>query len=171
MDRNKRIISAAIVFAVAVAIVAVYAYYSYAVVHQDMRASGAGSLNEYFNTSAIRIVYGENTLQGNAYIAASPQQQYQGYMNSTSIGNCSGKGNCIGMLFVFQNQSEECFWMKNTIIPLRQLWIDQNGIVEYAYNASPYSTKTVCAQGEYVLETQLDIPIGAYVFLQANGTK
>ncbi len=138
MDKGKRAISALILFAIL--LLAICAYYL--IDYNSLHAVGSAFLNTHFNTSAIEIAYRANDIRGNAYLATSLQQQYQGYMNSTTIGNCSGEGNCIGMLFVFKNQSEECFWMKNTIIPLRQLWISQNGIITYAYNATPYSSRS-----------------------------
>ncbi|MGC8647940.1 MAG: DUF192 domain-containing protein [Candidatus Micrarchaeia archaeon] len=164
MGKGKLLVTM-IVFAIAIIAVIVYISYMHGIGYRNTYGAPAESPNGHFNTSPINISYEGNTLHGNVYIATSLQQLYRGYMNSTSIGNCSGEGDCIGMLFIFENQSEECFWMKNTIIPLRQLWISQNGIVTYAYNASPYSTKTVCAVGRYVLETQLDIPVGANVSL------
>jgi uncharacterized protein len=45
-----------------------------------------------------------------------------------------------GMLFVFRNDAEHSFWMKNTLIPLDMLFIDHGGqIVELVQNAEPKS--------------------------------
>lgn len=88
----------------------------------------------------------------NVYIAANAALQEQGYMNSSSIGSCGGLGNCAGMLFLFRNYSTECFWMKNTIMALKQSWI-ANGTVNYTYIGTPYSTAIICSPGNMVLET------------------
>ena len=43
-----------------------------------------------------------------------------------------------GMLFVFENVSEHNFWMKNTLIPLDIIWIDENNkVVFIKENAQP----------------------------------
>lgn len=63
----------------------------------------------------------------NVYLAITPEQQEKGLMNVTSIGDCNGSGNCLGMLFVNAG-NPECFWMKDTIIPLKQYWISGNEI-------------------------------------------
>ncbi len=63
----------------------------------------------------------------------------------------------IGMLFVFPNDTQQCFWMANTEIPLQQLWIN-NGTVNYAYNATPYSTLSICYTGKEVLEIATQLP-------------
>lgn len=95
-----------------------------------------------------------------AYVATTPTEQQQGYMNATSIGDCKGYPSsydtpCIGMIFEFTNNSNECFWMKNTKLPLKQAWIS-NSVVTYIYNATPYSTAAICHTGEQVLETAIN---------------
>lgn len=98
---------------------------------------------------------------GTVYLAITPQQQQQGLMNQTGMGDCNGIGsNCIGMLFVFQSSSDQCFWMENTPIKLRQLWFNSNRTAVFVYNATPYARYVECYLGSYVLETQ-DKRIGA----------
>lgn len=43
-----------------------------------------------------------------------------------------------GMIFLFEQSGLYSFWMKNTIIPLDILWLDQSGrIVSIAHSAQP----------------------------------
>ncbi len=65
-----------------------------------------------------------------------------------------------GMLFVYTSEQPLCFWMENTEIPLKQVWINAAGSVVAVYNATPYSTNSVCSNGEYVLETLPNSSIG-----------
>ncbi len=87
----------------------------------------------------------------NVYLAITPEQQEKGLMNVTSIGDCDGSGNCLGMLFVNAG-NPECFWMKDTIIPLKQYWISGNEI-SHVWTGVPESTQVVCSGGNDVLET------------------
>ncbi|MGC9099521.1 MAG: DUF192 domain-containing protein [Candidatus Micrarchaeia archaeon] len=99
----------------------------------------------------------------NAYIALTPLQQGQGYMYQHSIGNCNGRGNCIGMLFPMNSTQNICMWMHNTPIPLHQYWIENNRIV-YAYNGLPFSNAVICHLGNAVLETNESIPLNSSVY-------
>jgi len=102
-------------------------------------------------------------LKGFAYVAVTPDQQNQGFQNVTNFGNCNGfasNGNrCIGMIFSFAEFGIHCFWMHNTMIPLEQVWISQNGTVTSIYKASPESDNSVCQEGQYVLETNSSSPL------------
>lgn len=45
-----------------------------------------------------------------------------------------------GMLFVFDMPSKQCFWMKDTLIPLDMLWFDANyQLIHIAENVKPES--------------------------------
>jgi len=64
--------------------------------------------------------------------AATPQQQAQGLMFRESLSKNSG------MLFLFPDQKPRSFWMKNTLIPLDLVWIDESKtIVGVTENAVP----------------------------------
>lgn len=52
-------------------------------------------------------------------------ERERGLMFRESLGNNSG------MLFVFRASGKYGFWMKNTLIPLDILWIDENKTVVY----------------------------------------
>jgi len=67
-------------------------------------------------------------------MATSWPQQQTGLMFRRSLAPNAG------MLFDFVNESNQSFWMKNTLIPLDLLFIKANGtIVRIASNAKPLS--------------------------------
>lgn len=66
-----------------------------------------------------------NDLIIDAELAYTPSQREIGLMNRTVLDEYSG------MLFVFDREEPQSFWMKNTLIPLELLFIDKdNTIVE-----------------------------------------
>ena len=69
--------------------------------------------------------------------------------------------NC-GMLFVYDENGERSFLMKNTLIPLKIIFIDENFIVTDVENAEPCKTD-VCdnynGYGKYVLEVNPEIEV------------
>lgn len=102
-----------------------------------------------FSVESIRI----GNLRGNVYVASSTSEQIQGFQNVTSFGDCNGRGNCIGMIFVWTSSQNLCFWMHDTKIPLEQAWIASNGTVVAVYDAPAMNDNSVCHFASYVLET------------------
>jgi uncharacterized membrane protein (UPF0127 family) len=59
-----------------------------------------------------------------------------------------------GMLFVFDRPGEQCFWMKNTLIPLTAAFVADDGSIVNLANMQPLSTESHCSKQpvRYVLE-------------------
>lgn len=64
-------------------------------------------------------------------IADSEAEREQGLMERTSLGENDG------MLFIFENEGQFSFWMKNTLIPLDIIFIDKNHKVLNIQHAVP----------------------------------
>ena len=89
-------------------------------------------------------------------LATTDQQRQIGYMNRESI--CSR----CGMLFVFEKSQPLSFWMKNTLVPLKITFIDENGVVINSEIGQPKVTSPAVNSlrpAKYVLEVPIDSPI------------
>lgn len=66
-----------------------------------------------------------------------------------------------GMLFLFEESTQQGFWMKNTYIPLDIMFVDENNVITTIHqNTTPMSEKTLYSKGnaKYVVEV-----VGGYV--------
>jgi uncharacterized membrane protein (UPF0127 family) len=82
-------------------------------------------------------------------IADDPYQRETGLMYRKSLGENRG------MLFIFENEAQRGFYMKNTHIPLDLIFLDANfRIVSISKNATPQSLQTIPSNepAQYVLE-------------------
>jgi len=82
-------------------------------------------------------------------VAATPAERERGLMYRSSLAD--GRG----MLFVFDEDRNHSFWMKNTLIPLDMLFIARDGtVVGIHANATPLSTANIAVgkPSRYVLE-------------------
>jgi hypothetical protein len=61
-----------------------------------------------------------------------------------------------GMLFVFQDKSTQCFWMRNTLIPLSIAFIDDDGSILNIADMQPKSEDSHCSAKpiRYALEME-----------------
>lgn len=68
-------------------------------------------------------------------IAATQSERQYGLMNRKSLDSDRG------MLFIFENEGNHNFWMKNTFIPLDIIWINSSQNIVYIHrNAQPCSS-------------------------------
>lgn len=83
-----------------------------------------------------------------AEVARTPQQQQIGMMMRTDMATHEG------MLFVFEEASARCFWMKNTLLPLSIAFIEDNGTVVNIAEMKPRSEASHCSDKpvRYALE-------------------
>jgi uncharacterized membrane protein (UPF0127 family) len=63
----------------------------------------------------------------------------------------------VGMVFLFPTNSTYCFWMKNTKIPLKIVWVAGTSPTTWSYGR-PLDTTHICGFGDKVLELMPDFP-------------
>ena len=59
-----------------------------------------------------------------------------------------------GMLFVFEQPAAQCFWMKNTLLPLTAAFVADDGTVVNLVDMKPQTTDSHCSEKpvRFVLE-------------------
>ena len=110
-------------------------------------------------------------------LSLTAKQQIQGLMNRTSMPEEAG------MLFIFNQEKERGFWMKNTLIPLDMIFIKKNGVIHKVHsNAKPNDLTSIKSDGPVIavleinggLSQQLGIDAGDIVhhpFFQQSDTQ
>jgi uncharacterized membrane protein (UPF0127 family) len=94
----------------------------------------------------IRLNAGIHNIQ--AMVAQTPDQRATGLMfRSTMASN-------EGMLFVFEAPAKQCFWMKNTLLPLSAAFVSDNGTIVNIEDMKPHALDSHCSAQpvRYVLE-------------------
>jgi uncharacterized membrane protein (UPF0127 family) len=83
-----------------------------------------------------------------AQVALTPQQRQIGLMHRKDMPQPEG------MLFVFEEPSVQCFWMKNTLLPLTAAFVADDGTIVNLVDMKPQSTDSHCSTKpvRYVLE-------------------
>jgi hypothetical protein len=85
----------------------------------------------------IRLSSGMHVLQ--VQVAQTPDQHATGLMFRTTMGTNEG------MLFIFDQPREQCFWMKNTLLPLSVAFIDDGGTVVNIDDMKPQTLESHCS--------------------------
>lgn len=102
--------------------------------------------------TAVELRGDFGTARFNVEIADDPAERAQGLMNRPSMPASSG------MLFLYEAPQRAGFWMKNTLIPLDMIFLDETGTVTRVHeNAVPLD------------ETTIDGGDGVLAVLEING--
>jgi uncharacterized membrane protein (UPF0127 family) len=99
-------------------------------------------------TNLPRVKLSAGMHQIDAQLAQTPEQRTIGLMFRKAMPQHEG------MLFVFEQPSQQCFWMKNTLLPLSAAFIDDKGTVVNVEEMKPQTLESHCSAKpvRYVLE-------------------
>ncbi len=101
---------------------------------------------------SITIFTGGGPVKIRAEFARTPEELQKGLMNRTSLPKDSG------MLFIFPDETNRSFWMKNTLIPLDVIFISSKGRINEMTTLNPCQETEICQSynsktpAQYVLE-------------------
>ena len=81
-------------------------------------------------------------------LALTPTEQQTGLMHRKDMAQQEG------MLFVFPQPSTQCFWMKNTLLPLTAAFVADDGRIVNLVDMKPLSLDSHCSEEpvRFVLE-------------------
>jgi uncharacterized membrane protein (UPF0127 family) len=85
----------------------------------------------------VRLAAGMHQID--AQVAASADQRATGLMYRKQMPQHEG------MLFVFDEPGVQCFWMKNTVLPLTAAFVADNGEIVNLADMKPQTTDSHCS--------------------------
>jgi uncharacterized membrane protein (UPF0127 family) len=109
-------------------------------------APAAAQGQPQMNLPRIEITAGMHRIE--AQVAASPQERQTGLMHRKEMPAHEG------MLFVFEQPATQCFWMKNTLLPLTAAFVADDGTIVNLADMKPLVEDSHCSAKpvRYVLE-------------------
>jgi len=100
-------------------------------------AAGAIAQDQPQHLPSTKLSVGMHVLQ--VEVARSPQERSIGLMFRKSMGTNEG------MLFVFEEPGQQCFWMKNTLLPLSVAFVADDGTVVNIDDMKPLTLDSHCS--------------------------
>ena len=99
-------------------------------------------------TTLPRVKLGAGMHRIDAQVAATQDQRMTGLMFRQDMPQREG------MLFVFEYPSEQCFWMRNTLLPLSAAFVADDGTIVNIEDMAPMTEDSHCSKKpvRYVLE-------------------
>ena len=98
------------------------------------------------NLERIKLAAGMHRLD--VQVAATPEQRQIGLMFRKEMPQHEG------MIFIFDQPAQQCFWMKNTLLPLSTAFIADDGTIVNIEDMKPLVLDSHCSAKpvRYVLE-------------------
>ena len=98
------------------------------------------------NLQRVKLNAGMHVID--AQVAMTPQERQTGLMLRKDMPQHEG------MLFVFEQATVQCFWMKNTLLPLTAAFVADDGTIVNTADMKPETTESHCSAKpvRYVLE-------------------
>jgi len=95
-----------------------------------------------------RVPLGAGMYKIDAQVALAPREREIGLMYRKEMPQQEG------MLFVFEEPATQCFWMKNTLLPLTAAFVADDGRIVNLVDMQPQTTNSHCSEEpvRYVLE-------------------
>ncbi len=100
-------------------------------------ATPSWALDQPQRLATTTLVAGMYKLQ--VEVAQTPREHEIGLMFRTSMGSNEG------MLFVFPQAGVQCFWMKNTLIPLSVAFVADDGTIVNTDEMKPQTLESHCS--------------------------
>lgn len=109
-------------------------------------AASAFAQEPQTNLPRVRLAAGMHQID--AQVAATPDQRQTGLMHRKEMPQHEG------MLFVFEYAAQQCFWMKNTLLPLSVAFVADDGTIVNIDEMKPQTLDSHCSTKpvRYVLE-------------------
>ena len=111
-------------------------------------ASGPALAQDEPQLKLQRTTLSAGMYQINAQLALTPEQRQTGLMFRKEMPQSEG------MLFVFDQVAQQCFWMRNTLLPLTAAFLADDGTIVNLADMKPQTTDSHCSAQpvRYVLE-------------------
>ena len=106
----------------------------------------AAAQEPQMNLPRVKLAAGMHQID--AQVAHTPQQRTIGLMFRKEMPQHEG------MLFVFEQPSQQCFWMRNTLLPLTAAFVADDGTIVNLADMKPQTEDSHCSATpvRYVLE-------------------
>ena len=103
-----------------------------------LSAATAGAQEQaQINLPRVKLQAGMHQID--AQLALTPDQRQIGLMYRAEMPQHEG------MLFVFEQASPQCFWMKNTLLPLTAAFVADDGTIVNLVDMKPQTTDSHCS--------------------------
>lgn len=111
-----------------------------------LAVAAAAQEGPQLNLPRVKLTTGMHVID--AQVASSPEQRMTGLMFRQEMPQHEG------MLFVFEYPAQQCFWMKNTLLPLSVAFVADDGTIVNIDEMQPQTLDSHCSARpvRYVLE-------------------